>query len=173
MRRKIVLTLLVIVCFLLQTTLFRALEFANIAPNLMVVVVSSFGFMRGKKEGMWLGFFSGLLIDIFFGKYLGIYALIFMYIGYINGLFQKRFFPDDIKLPMFMIGASDLLYNLLVFFLMFMLRGKFNFWFYARTIILPELIYTMIVSIVLYFVFLKLNQWMERKEKRRAKKVDL
>ena len=56
--------------------MFKALTFANISPNLLIIAVSSFGFMRGRKEGMWVGFFCGLLIDIFFGNLIGIYALI-------------------------------------------------------------------------------------------------
>lgn len=173
MRRKIVLFLIVSICFILQTTLFQALSFANIIPNLMIIAVSAFGFMRGKKEGLWVGFFSGLLIDIFCGTYIGIYALIYMYIGFVNGLFQKRFYPDDIKLPMLLIGGSDLLCNFIVYFLMFLLRGKFQFWYYLKSIIIPEFVYTMVVSILLYMLFLKINQKLEQQEKRRAKKFDL
>ena len=43
MRRKIVLFIIIAICFLLQTTVFRALTFANIGPNLLIIVVSSFG----------------------------------------------------------------------------------------------------------------------------------
>ena len=118
MRRKIVLFLIITICFLLQTTVFQALTFANIAPNLLIIVVSAFGLMRGKKEGLWIGFFCGLLVDIFFGFYLGAYALLYMYIGYFNGMFQKRFYPDDIKLPMILIGSSDMICNLIIYFVM-------------------------------------------------------
>mgnify|MGYP000473648981 CR=1 FL=1 len=57
MRRKIVLAITIIVCFLLQCTVFKALAIASISPNLLIVVVASFGFMRGKKEGLFVGFF--------------------------------------------------------------------------------------------------------------------
>ena len=130
MRRKIVLFIIIAICFLLQTTVFRALTFANIGPNLLIIVVSSFGLMRGKKEGLWVGFFCGLLIDIFFGFYLGGYALLYMYIGYINGLFKKRFYPDDIKLPMILIGSSDIVNNLMIYIVMFFMRSRFSFWYY-------------------------------------------
>jgi rod shape-determining protein MreD len=173
MRRKIVLFLIIAICFLLQSTLFQSLAFAGVSPNLLVIVVSSFGFMRGRREGMYVGFFCGLLVDIFFGYYLGIYALIYMYIGYLNGIFQKRFYPDDIKLPMILIGASDLSFNLSVYVFLFLLRGRLEFLYYARTIILPEFIYTMVITIFLYLVLLKINQGLEAVEKRRAKKFDL
>ena len=50
MRRKVSVFIIIAICFLLQTTLFQALSFASISPNLLIIVVSSFGFMRGKKE---------------------------------------------------------------------------------------------------------------------------
>lgn len=68
MRRKIVLAITIIVCFLLQCTVFKALAIASISPNLLIVVVASFGFMRGKKEGLFVGFFAGLLLDVMFGR---------------------------------------------------------------------------------------------------------
>lgn len=165
--------MIISICFVLQTTLFQTLSFANIAPNLLIIVVSSFGFMRGRKEGMFVGFFCGLLIDIFFGFYLGVYALIYMYIGYINGIFQKRFYPDDIKLPMLLIGASDIISNIIVYFIMFLFRSRFQLGYYIKSIILPEFVYTMVITIFLYFILLKINQSLEAYEKRRAKKFDL
>ena len=170
MRRKITVTLIIIVCFLLQSTLFKALSFASISPNLLIVVCASFGFMRGRKEGMWIGFFSGLLLDIFFGSVIGFYALIYMYIGYINGFFRKIFFPDDIKLPLILISASDFGYNLLVYLFLFLLRGRFGFGYYLIHIMIPELVYTILVTIILYFVILKINQKLEMIEKRSASK---
>ena len=173
MRRRIVLFIIIALCFVLQTTLFKSLSFANISPNLLIIAVSSFGFMRGKKEGLWVGFFCGLLIDIFCGKYIGLYALIYMYIGFINGLFQKRFYPDDIKLPMLLIGGSDIVYNLVVYLVMFLFRSRFAIADYFTSIILPEFVYTMVITIFLYYLLLKINQKLEAYEKRSAKKFEL
>ncbi len=170
MRRKITVFIIIAVCFLLQSTLFQALAFASISPNLLIAVTSAFGFMRGRKEGMWIGFFSGLLMDIFYGNVIGFYALVYAYIGYVNGFFRKMFFPDDIKLPLILIAASDFSYNILVYVFLFFLRGRFQFDYYLVHIMLPELVYTVLVTIVLYFVILKINQRLEVIEKRRASK---
>ena len=56
MKRKIVIVLIILLGFLLQSTVFKTLSIGSISPNLMVIVTSSFGFMRGKKEGLWVGF---------------------------------------------------------------------------------------------------------------------
>ena len=170
MKRTFSVAIIIIVCFLLQSTVFRALAFANIAPNLLIVVTASFGFMRGKKEGMLIGFFCGLFMDLFFGGILGFYALEYMYIGYFNGFFRKLFFPDDIKLPLILIGVSDILYNLGVYVLRFFFRGNFQIGYFMLHIIIPELVYTLLVTIVLYFLILRINQRLELSEKRSAAK---
>ncbi len=170
MRRKITVFLIIAICFLLQSTLFQIWSFASISPNLLIVVTSSFGFMRGRREGMWIGFFCGLLLDIFFGEAIGLYALIYMYIGYLNGMFRKRFFPEEIKLPLILISASDLAYNLLCYLLFFFLRRRFQFGYYFLHIILPELVYTILVTVFLYYIILKVNQKLEVIERRSAGK---
>ena len=63
-KRVIVTILFVLICYLLQCTVFPKLALASVKPNLMIVVTAAFGFMRGTKEGMLIGFFSGLLMDI-------------------------------------------------------------------------------------------------------------
>lgn len=170
MRRKIFQIAAVLACFLLQTTLFQELSFASISPNLLVVVTAAFGFMRGRKEGMFVGFCSGLLIDIFFGDVFGFYALLYLYIGFFNGIFKKFFFPEDVKLPLFLIAVSDLLCNIVIYFFLFLFRSRFEFGYYFLHIMMPELVYTMVVAILLYVILLKINQQLEKGEKRRAKK---
>ncbi len=170
MKRKIIIVIAVILCFLLQSTVFKTISFASISPNLMIILTASFGFMRGRKEGMLIGFFSGLLLDIFYGSVLGFYALLYMYVGYVNGFFQKLFFPEDIKLPILLISASDVVCNLFVYFFQFLFRGKFAFLYYLTHIIVPEWVYTIVVMIFQYFILLKVNQKLEEEEKRGASK---
>lgn len=170
MRRKIVIAITIIVCFLLQSTLFQALSIASIVPNLLIVVAATFGFMRGKKEGLFVGFFCGLILDIFFGSILGFNALIYMILGFCNGIFKKIFYPEDIKLPVFLIASSDLVVNLLTFLVQFLFRQRFYFGYYLMHIIIPELVYTLILGVVIYFILLKVNQRLEVIEKRSAKR---
>ena len=115
MLKIVVSAFFIIISFLLQGTVFQTLNFGGIVPNLLIIVTASYGFMRGKKNGLLIGFFSGLLMDIFFGSILGYYTLIYMYIGYFNGIFRKSFFPEDIKLPLLLIIGSDFIYNIICY----------------------------------------------------------
>lgn len=164
MKRKIVIALMIIVCFLLQSTLFQSLSLASISPNLLIILTSAYGFMKGKKEGMAVGFFCGLLEDIFFGRLLGMHALIYMYIGYANGCFNQIFYGEDIKLPMALISASELAYGLGTYLIMFLMRSRFDFFYYLKRIILPELLYTIIVTLFVYRIIYMIDQKLEKKK---------
>ena len=164
-KRPIITAIIIIICFLLESTVFQGLSFANITPNLIIVVTASFGFMRGKKEGMLVGFFAGLLYDIFFGDLVGFYALIYAVLGYINGYFRRIFYPEDIKLPLFLITASDFILGNVVCIFMFIMRSRFDYFYYLFHIIIPELIYTTLVTLVLYQILLHINQALEAEEK--------
>ncbi len=170
MKRKLITLCIIIVCFLLECTVFQHLAFGTVKPNLLLIVTSSFGFMRGKKEGMTVGFLCGLLTDIMFHELIGFYALIYTAIGYGNGFFKKIFYADDIKLPLFLIGASDFLYGNLVCIFRFIMRSKFNYFYYLKSIIIPQLIYTVLITLVLYQAILHIDQRLEVKEKRSASK---
>lgn len=170
MKRVIVTAFFIFICFLMQCTVFQALAFGGIVPNLLIVLTASFGFMRGEKTGLLIGFFSGLLVDIFFGSVIGFYALIYMYIGYTNGKFNAIFYPEDIKLPITLILCSDFLYGMICYLILFLLRGKFDFSYYLVHIILPEMVYTVVITLFLYPVILHVNNILEQQEKRGEKK---
>ena len=130
MRKKILSVLFLFImffCFLLQCTVFKTLSFGGISPNLLIITTTSVGFMRGEKQGLLAGFVSGLFIDIFFGDVIGLYALLYMYIGFLNGKFSRIFYPEDIKLPLALITLSDLSYGMVCYIVLFLLRGRLNF----------------------------------------------
>lgn len=170
MARKIIVALLILVTFLLQSTLFHAISFGMIIPNLMLILVTSYGLMRGENGGIIVGFFCGLLYDIFFGEFIGIYTLIYMYIGFLNGRFSRIFFPEDIKLPLGLILGSDFLYGIVNYGLFFLLRARFHFGYYFIHIIIPEMVYTILVTLLFYPILLFIHQKLAVGEKRREKK---
>ena len=159
---------MIIIGYLLQTTLFKSISLAGIVPNILIILTSAFGFMRGKNEGMFIGFVSGLLIDVFFGSILGFYALVFMTIGYLNGLFRRIFYPEDIKLPMILIGLSEMLYCFICYIFLFLLRGRMNLGYFFVHIMLPDVVYTVLVTLLLYKGILFLNEALETYELRRS-----
>lgn len=170
MKRKIITLLIIIICFLLQSTIFQALSFGTICPNLLIIVTASFGFMRGQKEGMYVGLICGLFTDVFWGNSLGFNMLLFIVIGFLNGTFQRLFYDDDIKLPIALIAASELIYGFMTYFCIYMLQGDFSFSVHLFHVIIPELVYTILVTLILYQIILNINKRLETEEQRSASK---
>ena len=110
MKNRIILFITIIVCFLLQCTVMDRISIGSITPNLLLILCVSMGLMRGRKVGLWTGFFSGLFVDLFYGSLFGFYALIYMYIGFISGYAFRSFYDDDLKVPLFLVAGTDLLY---------------------------------------------------------------
>ena len=129
------------------------------AAMIFVVYFLQIGVFRGKKEGCLIGFFFGILMDALFTMYFGFYALTLSVIGYMAGYVQQIFYEEDMTLPIVIIGIGDLLYNVVIYLASFLTRGRMDFFFYFRKIILPEMIYTLILAVFLY----RIISWMNKK----------
>ena len=166
MKKVITTVILIFISFILQCTVFRALAIHSIVPNVLIILTACSGFMQGERYGVFTGFFCGLLLDIFFFEVIGFYALLYMYIGYMNGLFHNIFYPDDIKLPLIMITVSDLLYSVVVYILLFLLRSRFHFGYYFLNIMIPELVYTIFIAVIFYPLLLLITNLFKRGERK-------
>ena len=153
-KNRICTGLLIIICFLLQTTVFHGIALAGVVPNLMLILTVSIAYMRGRTEGLIIGLICGLLFDMQFGNVIGLYGFIYMAIGFVIGYCQKVYFTDEYILPLVLISISDFVYGIYYYIVEFLLRGRLHFGFYLWRVILPELIYTLVVSIILYRFFL-------------------
>lgn len=170
MLRKFVLGVSIIVFYILQCTLFKTIALASVSPNLLIILTFAAGFLRGKKEGMYVGFFAGLILDLFYGKVIGFNALLYMYIGYINGFFNMVFYDDDVTMPIGLVCVSDFIYNFVFYIFSFLLRNRLNFVYYLIHIILPEMVYTVVITLLIYRIILKVNRKLEAFENRSATK---
>ncbi|MBQ1393803.1 MAG: rod shape-determining protein MreD [Lachnospiraceae bacterium] len=164
MKRFIITTVTVILCFLLQTTVFQSLALAGEVPNLMLVVVVAIAYMRGKKEGMYVGFASGMLIDLIYGDLIGMNAVLMVLVGYLVGICNEIYYRDQLSVPIVLVGVSDFLFNFVFYIFNFLLRGRFHVLYYIWYTILPEMVYTVLVACVLYKVLHSINYRLECKE---------
>ena len=134
MKRVIILGILITICFVLQTALFPFLEIAGIAPDLMLILTVSFGLMRGRKEGMLVGFFCGFLYDVYFGYAIGPFMILYMILGYCNGFFHRLYLVEDVLLPIIIILVDDLIFNFATYVIFFLMRNRLEFATYLKDI---------------------------------------
>ena len=95
MRRRIANIVLMIIFFAIQSCIFPFIPFLAGSPNFMVILVFTYGFIYGEREGIFYGVFAGILMDLFYSNAFGIFTLIFIWMGFINGKFSRYFYEDD------------------------------------------------------------------------------
>lgn len=150
MKNGIATVLLVVICYILQTTVFRYLQIAHVMPNLLLIITVAKGYMHGRTQGIFTGFFCGLFIDMALSDVIGVCTLIYMCIGFLTGYANRVYYGDDFAIPMVLIGFGDLCYNFFYYICMFLLRGRMNLSYYFTRIMIPELVYTIVIGILLY-----------------------
>ena len=158
--------LFIVLAFTVQNCVFPLLPFLSATPNLLLILTFSFGFIHGKNAGMLYGVFSGLLLDLFYSGPFGFYTLIYIYIGYVNGIFTKYYYEDYITLPLILSIVNGLWYSLYVYVFRFLIRKRLGIGYYFMNLMLPEIIFTVVTTLLIYRIFLMFNRHLEEIEKR-------
>ncbi|MBF8984316.1 rod shape-determining protein MreD [Lutibacter sp. B2] len=169
MRFYIVLSI-IIVNFILQSTIFQYFRILGVLPNTALLIVIVFSILWGEKKGAVIGFITGLLQDILVGSFVGINALIYMLIAYNIGNFQKILFKDTYLTPVFFAIISTSIYHVSYYSVMYMTNNPVEFLIVFKNIVLPETIYNGIVSVVIYRWIYNLTRKSYMKEKIRGSK---
>lgn len=164
MKRAVGQGVIVMLAFILQNTVFTTFSLNGVKPNLLLIITVFFGYAASMNNGMLTGFFCGLLCDIFFNSFIGIYSFLFMLLGAFGGMMAKFFYQDDVIFPYLTIAITDGLFGFTYYIVMFLLRGRFAFTDYLESIILPEILYTLILSLFMLPLLRKCNRFFEKLE---------
>ena len=161
----------IILAFTVQNCVFPLLPFLSATPNLLLILTFSFGFIHGRNVGMFYGVLSGLLSDLFYSGPFGFYTLIYIYIGYANGIFTRYYYEDYINLPLILSVVNGLWYSMYIYIFRFLIRGRLNLPYYFLNIMLPEIIFTAVTTLLIYRLFLSASRRVDDIGKRRDKKL--
>lgn len=163
--RIVVIGILLMITQILESTLFQVIRIGNIAPNFMIMLIVSFALLRGSKEGAFIGAAAGLIYDCTFGIVLGPTAVTYALIGYVCGKFNKNFYRENFIIPILCTMGSSLFCGFSHIGAL-MLRGKVQFAFYIQSIIIPEMIYTIALSLIIYQLAYLVNEKIEKGERK-------
>ena len=174
MLRIILVGISIIISYVFQTTFSMKMSFGVVSPNIIMILVCGYALLRGKKEGLIVGFFAGFLVDLFFGYYevIGINAFLYMMIGYIVGIFHDIWYLQDILIPVTVVAISDFMYNFVTYVITFLLRNRLDLFHYVKAVIMPEIIYTVFLTVFIYRIMMLINKKLEEFEMRGNEEID-
>ena len=153
MVRLIVTFIELILCFLLQTSLFSFLRISGVVPNCLLILVITVAYTRGQISAIVSGFFAGMFLDLCFADTVGFCAILYMIIGYLAGYAHKIYYKRDYFVPGALLFAGEFLYSFMYYMVFFLLRGRLEFHTYFIYTILPRMLYTVLAGLALYPAF--------------------
>lgn len=154
--RLIIISLIIILNLILQSTVFQWFEIYGVVPNTALILVISFSIYLGKNKGATLGFFVGLLQDIILGRIIGLNAFMFMIIGYVVGLMDQKIFKENLLIPFILTAVGTLFYETINLLLIFLLGYKIELFDIIKKMLFIEVLYNSILSPFIYFYVSKL-----------------
>lgn len=155
--KAIIHILIIFFAFFIQTSIFPLIPFFACSPNLLLIITFSYGLLYGEDVGIITGLFCGFLCDMYFNGVFGLYILIYSLIGFANGTLNASFFENTITLPMLLSVVNGLTYNVYIYITHFLIRRRFDLPFYFFNVMTPSILFTLIVTVLIYKLLYKLN----------------
>ena len=148
--------LIILLNFILQGTLFQYFSIFGVVPNTTLVIIVCFALFSDKNKGAIYGFVIGIMQDMLYGQALGVYALIYMLIGYYIGLINRKVFKDNLIISFFITAIATCFYILVNITLIYVLGHDVAITDLPIASIIIQVIYNSIISILVYLYVFKL-----------------
>ena len=158
-------SLVLFLAFIVQSTVLQYIEVFNVKPNIVVMLIIHVSLIRGSVEGAIFGFMGGLLMDALASRVVGLYSLIGMYMGVVAGYFNKRFFKDNYLVALIFTLVFTFVFEFSFYLLFYFIWGETRILYVLQNIIFPEAIYNCILAVPLYMILIKIDNWLEKREK--------
>lgn len=155
-----------IIIYLLQANIFPNLKIAGVMPNLFVIFILWIGLFANTIEAVIFGILMGLFIDLIYGKVIGITAVMLCVIGYLGAYFDKNFSKESKFKIVFMVIGATIIYEVGYYALSGLIIGYDFEWLKFMEIVIFEVIYNVLITIILYPLIQKLGYKVDRAFKR-------
>lgn len=153
MKKTLAIAILIVtflIIYFLQANFFSWFTIAGIKPNLFIIFTLFISLYGGYKLGISFGILSGLFLDIIIGKNLGQVAMMLGIVGVIGAYLDKNFSKESKITIMLMVIGTTIIYETGLYILQ-IIKSSINVevgqYIY---ILLIEVIYNIILTIILY-----------------------
>jgi len=148
--QSLIIFIIIIVNFILQSTILQNLSILGVIPNTTLIIVVSIALLKGKRTGSIVGLGAGLLQDIIFSPTIGANAFVYFFIGYLIGLSEQKVYKESLFIPFIFTLITTLAYHGVYYVLMYFLGVNIRFHFFLRDTILIETLYNSILILPIY-----------------------
>lgn len=162
---NIFLILTILIIYYLQANFFTWFNIAKVMPNVFIILVLFIGLFSTRTMGTCYGIGIGLLLDFLLGNRIGVNAATLGILGFLAGEFDKNFSKDSRMTIMLMVLCSTVLVESASYFINYILLST-NIEIISFIIILIiEIVYNLILTIILYPLIQKAGYYIENEYK--------
>jgi len=99
--RALILSILISILFVFQSSFFSHLQFFGTRPDLILGMVVAVAITAGPREGALAGLLGGFLADLLRGNFIGLSIPGKVLVGLAVGFIPKRVYADNFLVPIF------------------------------------------------------------------------
>ena len=162
---NIVLILTILIIYYLQSNFFTWFNIAGILPNLFIILTLFIGLFSTRTMGTIYGIVIGLILDLLLCSNVGANAATLGIIGFLAGEFDRNFSKDSRMTIMLMVLCSTILVESANYLLRYVILSiNVEIWSFI-TILVIEIIFNCILTIILYPLIQKAGYYIENEYK--------
>lgn len=161
------LTLILIgfVIYFLQSNFFSWFTIAGIKPNLFVIYILFIGLFGTKSMTVIYSSIFGVVLDLIFKERVGVNLIGLIIVGVIAIIFNKNFSKDSRMTIIFMVFASTVVFELISYFMNYILYSINLEILYFIRILVIEIIYNVLIVTIIYPLIQKFGYYIENEYK--------
>ncbi len=162
---NIYLIIIAFVIYFLQSNFFNWFTIAGVMPNLFVIFVLFIGLFGSKIMGTIYGMIIGLILDVLFANNIGISFITLGLVGFASTIFDKNFSKDSRFTIMLMVAGLTIFYEVIFYFANYFVSSSSIEIISFIKILLIEVIYNVILTIIIYPLMQKFGYYIENEFK--------
>ena len=155
-------TLIILLAYTAQTSLFTFIDFHGVSVNLMLLFVVSVAYIHGWKNGIAVGFATGILQDCTTGSFFGCATFTYMTIGFLFGRFATRVFKEQFFFPVMSAPVAAVIYFAFMTIFIYLLGYKIDLLTSTKNILLPLLCYQLVFAWFVHKIVFNFDKFAKR-----------
>lgn len=156
-----------VILYFIQADFFSWFTIAGISPNIFIIFILFLGLFTNGLFSTAIALVTGITLDLLIGKTLGITAIMFCLVAIIAGYFDKNFSKESkLTIMIMVIGMTAICETANYLLNVLIIEIPFEFVPFIK-ILLIEILYNAILTLIFYRLFLKLGYKLEKQFKQK------
>lgn len=151
-----------IILYFIQADFFSWFTIAGVSPNLFIIFILFLGLFTDNIFSIIMALLTGITLDLVMGRTVGITAIMFCLVAIIAGYFDKNFSKESKLTIMIMVVGMTIICETANYLLnVLLVEIPLEMASFAKILVI-EVLYNGILTIIFYDLFLKIGYKLEK-----------